>query len=59
MNVRGVTRPAPYLLTGVYIWVCVLKSGVHATLVGVVVALAIPFAGKGRGSPCWVASASR
>ena len=51
MNVRGVTQPAPYLLTGVYIWVCVLKSGVHATLAGVVVALAIPFAGKAPGQP--------
>ena len=39
------------MLTGVYIWVCVLKSGVHATLAGVVVALAIPFAGKDPGQP--------
>jgi NhaA family Na+:H+ antiporter len=51
MNVRGVTRPAPYLLTGVYIWVCVLQSGVHATLAGVVVALAIPSAGESPGEP--------
>jgi Na+:H+ antiporter, NhaA family len=51
MNIRGVTRPAPYLLTGVYIWVCVLKSGVHATLAGVVVAFAIPLAGKGPDAP--------
>jgi NhaA family Na+:H+ antiporter len=42
LNVRGVMRPAPYVLTGIFIWVCVLKSGVHATLAGVVVALAIP-----------------
>jgi Na+:H+ antiporter, NhaA family len=42
LNARGVTRPAPYILTGIFIWVCVLKSGVHATLAGVVVALAIP-----------------
>ena len=39
------------MLTGVYIWVCVLKSGVHATLAGVVVALAIPFAGKDPDQP--------
>ena len=42
LNARGVSRPAPYLLTGIFIWVCVLKSGVHATLAGVIVALAIP-----------------
>ena len=32
----------PYLLIGVFMWICVLKSGVHATLVGIVVAFAIP-----------------
>jgi NhaA family Na+:H+ antiporter len=42
LNARGVMRTAPYALTGIFIWVCVLKSGVHATLAGVVVALAIP-----------------
>jgi NhaA family Na+:H+ antiporter len=42
LNARNVTRLAPYLLTGIFIWVCVLKSGVHATLAGVAVAFAIP-----------------
>ena len=53
LNARGVTRPAPYVLTGIFIWVCVLKSGVHATLAGVVVALAIPLKGgaQGQASP--------
>lgn len=42
LNLRGATRVAPYALVGLFIWVCVLKSGVHATLAGVVTALAIP-----------------
>ena len=51
LNARGVTRLAPYLLAGLFIWVCVLKSGVHATLAGVVVAFAIPLTGKGADEP--------
>jgi NhaA family Na+:H+ antiporter len=47
LNARGVTRTAPYVLTGIFIWVCVLKSGVHATLAGVAVALAIPLGDGG------------
>jgi Na+:H+ antiporter, NhaA family len=41
-NLRGVTSVTAYALVGVFIWVCVLKSGVHATLAGVATALAIP-----------------
>ena len=51
LNLRGVTRLAPYVLTGAFIWVCVLKSGVHATLAGVVVALAIPLSPRGEDEP--------
>ncbi len=42
LNRIGVTRLAPYLLIGVAIWFFVLKSGIHATLAGVAVALTIP-----------------
>jgi Na+:H+ antiporter, NhaA family len=51
LNARGVTRLAPYALTGLFIWVCVLKSGVHATLAGVVVAIAIPLTSPREGEP--------
>lgn len=46
LNVTGVRRLGAYLLTGVFLWVCVLKSGVHATLAGVVIGLSIPLRGE-------------
>lgn len=42
MNVRGVRGTAPYLLVGLVLWTAVLKSGVHATLAGVILGLIIP-----------------
>ena len=42
MNVLGVRRLSAYVLVGVAMWLCVLKSGVHATLAGVALALAVP-----------------
>ena len=42
LNRRGVVALTPYLLLGAVVWVCVLKSGMHATLAGVVTGLLIP-----------------
>ena len=42
MNRLGVTRKSSYVLLGVVLWVAVLKSGVHATLAGVLIAFCVP-----------------
>lgn len=42
MNRRGVLEKAPYVFVGLVVWTAMLKSGVHATLAGVLVALFIP-----------------
>lgn len=42
LNRMRVTALTPYLLIGLVMWVAVLKSGVHATLAGVVIAMFIP-----------------
>lgn len=45
-NKRNVISASPYLLIGAIMWVATIKSGVHATLAGVVLALFIPMRSK-------------
>ncbi len=43
INRRGVLSSVPYILVGFVFWAAVLKSGVHATLAGLITAFFIPF----------------
>lgn len=52
LNTKHVTKLSIYLVAGLILWIAVLKSGVHATLAGVVIGFAIPLKGnKGEHSP--------
>lgn len=51
LNRCKVTSVGPYVVVGMIIWLCVLKSGIHATLAGVITALAIPLTNGKGGSP--------
>jgi Na+:H+ antiporter, NhaA family len=42
LNRCRISALGPYLMIGIFIWACVLKSGVHATLAGVLLGLLIP-----------------
>ena len=49
-NRAGVNSLRPYLLIGLFVWFCVLQSGIHATLAGVAVAMTVPLR-KTPGAP--------
>ena len=51
MNRLRVMAIGPYVAVGLVIWVLVYKSGIHATLAGVITALAIPLTSDDSGSP--------
>ena len=46
INRLEVKNPAVYLILGVFMWVAVLKSGVHATIAGVMLGLLFPLKGN-------------
>jgi Na+:H+ antiporter, NhaA family len=51
LNRLRVMAVGPYVVVGLVIWVFVLKSGIHATLAGVITAVAIPLSDRKGGSP--------
>jgi Na+/H+ antiporter NhaA len=51
LNLAGVARRAAYMLIGVGIWICFLKSGIHDTLAGVIVGVAMPLNASDGSSP--------
>lgn len=51
MNKMGITRVSAYVLLGLALWIAVLKSGVHATLAGVLIAFCIPMRNEQNKSP--------
>ncbi|WP_411881006.1 Na+/H+ antiporter NhaA [Polaromonas sp. YR568] len=51
LNRAKIMAIGPYVMVGLVIWLFVYKSGIHATLAGVVTALAIPLSDGKGGSP--------
>lgn len=48
LNIKNVTNLTPYILLGLVVWACVLKSGLHPTLAGVALGLLIPIKNKNQ-----------
>ena len=49
LNKNGYVRPVPYVVLGFVLWYCVLKSGIHATIAGVILAMTLPATGVHQG----------
>jgi len=46
LNIRNIESKSMYIIIGIIMWIAMLKSGVHATLAGVILALFIPMRSK-------------
>jgi len=46
LNRKNVTSRSPYIVIGIIMWFAMLKSGVHATLVGIILSMFIPMRSK-------------
>ncbi|WP_159565353.1 Na+/H+ antiporter NhaA [Budvicia diplopodorum] len=51
MNQRGVGNKLAYMVVGAVLWACMMKSGVHATLAGVITGFFIPLRGVEQSKP--------
>ena len=54
LNKLKVHNLVPYIVGGIALWYCMLQSGVHATIAGVVLAFVIPFGNGGEKSPSYM-----
>ena len=46
LNLAGIRRPLPYAALGILLWACMLASGIHATIAGILIAFVIPIRPK-------------
>ena len=49
----GVNRLVFYLVPGLALWYCMMQSGIHPTIAGVLLAFVIPFSGENENTPSY------